>query len=71
MGDGGSVRTVATMRIRLCFDNRTYDIQVAEHRMREDVRPGAVGAGLSETVRVTKSGCEALTGYPTRELIAL
>jgi len=34
-------------------------------------RPGAVGAGLSETVRVIKDGVEVLTGYPTRELIAL
>ena len=34
-------------------------------------RPGAVGAGLSETVRVTKGGCEVLTSYPTRQLIGL
>lgn len=34
-------------------------------------KPGAVGAGLSETVRVTRDGVEVLTSYPTRELIAL
>jgi len=33
--------------------------------------PGQAGAGLSETVLVTKTGCEPLTSYPTRELIRL
>lgn len=33
-------------------------------------QPGVAGAGLSETVRVTRSGVEVLTSYP-RELIAV
>ena len=33
-------------------------------------QPGVIGAGLSETVRVTKSGIEVLTGY-RKELIPL
>jgi Xaa-Pro aminopeptidase len=30
--------------------------------------PGVAGAGLSETVRVTRTGCDVLTSY-RRELI--
>ncbi len=62
LGHIGALREADPLVLR---ENMTFHLPMVLFK------PGAVGAGLSETVRVTRTGCECLTSYPTRELIRL
>ena len=61
LGQIGALRQDDPMVLR---ENMTFHLPMVLFQ------PGVIGAGLSETIRVTKTGIEVLTGY-RKELIPL